>query len=175
MSQTCRAITAVSPGKAEVQTVPVPRVRDGHLLVKVKAVALNPTDWKSTAMEELVGKRIGCDYAGVVEEVGRDVAKPFRKGDRVCGFVFGACVGPTLFLSWCRGAPSIEAVLDPCVARQRPTWTRRESRHSLLTMSLCTGAMRRPHSQSIPLPRQTCRSRFRTISPSKRRPRSASA
>ena len=29
------------------------------------------------------------DYAGVVEEVGSTVTKPFKKGDRVAGFVHG--------------------------------------------------------------------------------------
>jgi NADPH:quinone reductase-like Zn-dependent oxidoreductase len=33
--------------------------------------------------------QIGCDYAGIVEEVGSKVTKPFKKGDRVCGFAHG--------------------------------------------------------------------------------------
>lgn len=43
--QTMKAIKAVVPGKAEVQDVSVPEVRDDWILVKVKYVALNPTDW----------------------------------------------------------------------------------------------------------------------------------
>lgn len=33
---------------------------------------------------------MGCDYAGVVEAVGPLVKKPFKKGDRVAGFVHGS-------------------------------------------------------------------------------------
>lgn len=45
LPQTMKAIKVVEPGKAEVQEVPLPRLRDDYILVKVKAVALNPTDW----------------------------------------------------------------------------------------------------------------------------------
>lgn len=72
-----------------MQTVPVPQIRQGYLLVKVEAVALNPTDWKSIYNGNCVGMRVGCDYAGVVEVVGPGISKVFKKGDRVCGFVFG--------------------------------------------------------------------------------------
>lgn len=89
MISECKAVVCTGPGQAEVQTVQVPRVRDGLILVKVKAVALNPTDWKSASNKETAGLRIGCDYAGVVEEVGHGVTKPFKKGDNVCGFVMG--------------------------------------------------------------------------------------
>ena len=40
-----KAIKVVSQGKAEVQEVPLPKLRDDYVLVKVKDVALNPTDW----------------------------------------------------------------------------------------------------------------------------------
>lgn len=43
--KTMKALKIVSPGRAEIQTVPVPRLRDQYILVKVKAVAINPTDW----------------------------------------------------------------------------------------------------------------------------------
>lgn len=40
-----KAIKIISPGHAEVQDVPIPALRDDYVLVKVTAVALNPTDW----------------------------------------------------------------------------------------------------------------------------------
>lgn len=89
MASTCKAVLCTGPGQAEVQTVQVPQIRDELILVKVKAAALNPTDWKSCNSKETVGLRIGCDYAGVVEEVGSGVTKSFSKGDRVCGIVMG--------------------------------------------------------------------------------------
>lgn len=42
-------------------------VRDDYILIKVKAVALNPTDWKHIAFISPPGSKIGCDYAGIVE------------------------------------------------------------------------------------------------------------
>ena len=35
------------------------------------------------------GALVGCDYSGVVEEVGKNVIK-FQKGDRIAGFVHGS-------------------------------------------------------------------------------------
>jgi len=40
-----KAVKSVEKGKAEIQEVPLPRLRDDYVLVKVKDVALNPTDW----------------------------------------------------------------------------------------------------------------------------------
>jgi NADPH:quinone reductase-like Zn-dependent oxidoreductase len=45
ISETMKAIRIVSVGKAEIQTVPVPRLRGYFILVKVSHVAINPTDW----------------------------------------------------------------------------------------------------------------------------------
>lgn len=89
-SPTYKALIRTAVGKAEVQDVPIPQVRDGWLLVRTKAVALNPTDFKALygPLANEVGIKMGCDYAGVVEEVGTGVTK-FSKGDRVAGLVFG--------------------------------------------------------------------------------------
>ena len=40
-----QAIKIVSVGNAEIQTAPLPESRDHFILVKVNAVAINPTDW----------------------------------------------------------------------------------------------------------------------------------
>jgi NADPH:quinone reductase-like Zn-dependent oxidoreductase len=40
-----QAIKIVSVGSAEIQTVPLPDLQDQYILVKVNAVAINPTDW----------------------------------------------------------------------------------------------------------------------------------
>jgi NADPH:quinone reductase-like Zn-dependent oxidoreductase len=45
LPKTMKGIKNVDVGKAEVQEVPLPRMRDDYVLVKVRAVALNPTDW----------------------------------------------------------------------------------------------------------------------------------
>lgn len=44
-SETMQAIKIASVGKAEIQTVPLPELLDHYVLVKVNAVAINPTDW----------------------------------------------------------------------------------------------------------------------------------
>ncbi|KAJ6436751.1 ribonuclease H [Purpureocillium lavendulum] len=54
------------------------------------AVAVNPCDWKQVDGLGSPGTLLGCDYAGVVEEVASGVHKIFEKGDRVCGIVHGA-------------------------------------------------------------------------------------
>lgn len=68
---------------------PIPRLRPGYVLVDVKAVALNPTDWKHRERINTPGALSGCDYAGVVAETGTGYSKDWKKGDRICGFVHG--------------------------------------------------------------------------------------
>lgn len=87
-----KAIICTAIGKVEIQSVPKPKLRPGYVLIKTKAVALNPTDWRSIYDDQgsAVGTRPGVDFAGVIEQVGADVVKKYEKGDRVCGATFGA-------------------------------------------------------------------------------------
>ncbi|OTA87497.1 hypothetical protein M434DRAFT_399472 [Hypoxylon sp. CO27-5] len=82
-----KAVVMAEKGKAEIREVEKPKLRDGYVLVKVKAVALNPLDWKNLEVRFAPGVRMGADYAGIIEEVGPGVTKPFKKGDRIAGFV----------------------------------------------------------------------------------------
>lgn len=84
-----QAIVVTSPGQASIEEVPIPKLRDDYIIVKVKAISVQPTDWKHIDRFGEPGVRIGCDYAGVVEKVGSRVTKPFKQGQRVCGFVHG--------------------------------------------------------------------------------------
>lgn len=59
MSPTSRAVICTGKGEAAVKEVPVPSVREGHVLVKAKALALNPTDWKSIHSGDATGTKIG--------------------------------------------------------------------------------------------------------------------
>lgn len=87
---TTKAIVFVEKGKATIQDVPIPKLRDDYILIKVTAVGLNPTDWKHIdGAVTVAGSRMGCDYAGVVEAVGPKVTKPFKKGDRITGVAHG--------------------------------------------------------------------------------------
>lgn len=87
---TQKAVIVVEPRKDGLVTDrPIPTLRDDYILIKTVSVGLNPTDWKHVAYLSPPGVLVGCDYAGVVEAVGKDVKKPFKKGDRICGFVHG--------------------------------------------------------------------------------------
>jgi NADPH:quinone reductase-like Zn-dependent oxidoreductase len=88
---TTKAIVFVEKGKAAIEEVPIPKLRDDYIRVKVNAVGLNPTDWKHVEYGMTnAGSRVGCDYAGIVEEVGPKVTKNFRAGDRISGVVHGS-------------------------------------------------------------------------------------
>ncbi|KAI1813316.1 GroES-like protein [Poronia punctata] len=89
---TAKALIFAGPDKAEIREVPHPEIGQGELLVKTRAVAINPTDWKSLskAGEKWFGTRLGCDLTGEVVEVGPGVTRDIKKGDRTAGFVFGA-------------------------------------------------------------------------------------
>jgi NADPH2:quinone reductase len=68
--------------------LPKPRPNDHQVLVKVKAVAVNPVDTYIRGgmfpMDLPWPFIVGCDFAGEVEAVGSAVTK-FQKGDRVWG------------------------------------------------------------------------------------------
>jgi NADPH:quinone reductase-like Zn-dependent oxidoreductase len=87
-----RGIIKTAVGKAILSTIPFPRVRDGYLLVKTIAVALNPTDWQTvdeTNPPSTPPLLLGCDAAGIVLEVGKGVRKHWKKGDRVACVAHG--------------------------------------------------------------------------------------
>ncbi|KAJ3951143.1 hypothetical protein N0V92_012454 [Colletotrichum tropicale] len=89
-----QAVKTIEAGVAKVVDAPVPKLpADDYILVKTTAVAINPTDWKHVDLADkagCVGIWVGCDYAGIVEEVGSGVTKDFKKGDRICGPIDGA-------------------------------------------------------------------------------------
>jgi NADPH:quinone reductase-like Zn-dependent oxidoreductase len=87
---TRRAVVQKSAGIAEVEEVPLPKLRDDYIIVRTKAVALNPTDWKGLGRGTSPGAIVGCDYAGIVEEIGSKVTKSLKVGDRVAGFARGS-------------------------------------------------------------------------------------
>ncbi|KAH7065377.1 chaperonin 10-like protein [Macrophomina phaseolina] len=89
MTGTMKAIKIQEQGKAAVVDAPVPKLRPDRILVKTVAVALNPTDWKHIDfIPNAPGCTSGCDFAGVVQEVGADV-RSVKKGDRIAGWTHG--------------------------------------------------------------------------------------
>ncbi|KAH9931719.1 GroES-like protein [Epithele typhae] len=86
-----RALVVTKKG-VSVQDFPVPaKLADTDVLVKVSAVALNPTDWKSAALERArpPGTVVGCDFAGTVVCAGPAVPASRALGMRVAGFTMG--------------------------------------------------------------------------------------
>jgi NADPH:quinone reductase-like Zn-dependent oxidoreductase len=57
-----------------------------HVLVRVSAVGLNPTDHKMVTHFYMEGRTVGCDFCGVIESAGPSSLLPV--GTRVCGADF---------------------------------------------------------------------------------------
>src|SRR3974390_2678922 len=84
-----------SPDEIQVGEVEKPTPSDHQVLIKVRAVAINPADHQTVRgdVRPITGllrpkrrNRLGYDVAGVVEAVGAKVTR-FRPGDAV----FGSC------------------------------------------------------------------------------------
>ena len=82
-------------GKVDVlqlAEVDLPAISEGKVLVKVKAVSINPLDWKITKgeLKPMTGfkfpKGVGMVFSGSVERVGSDIQR-FKTGDQVFGLV----------------------------------------------------------------------------------------
>ena len=83
-----------SPDVLEVKEVDKPVVKDDEVLIRIRAAAANPADWRVMRgdpylMRMTTGLRkprraavLGSDMAGQVEAVGKDVTR-FRPGDEV--------------------------------------------------------------------------------------------
>lgn len=83
------------PEVLSLEEVEKPTVKEGHLLVKVKANSANPADWHILRGKPFLARLAfglfkpkdkipGADFSGIVEEVGQGVTK-FKAGDRVYG------------------------------------------------------------------------------------------
>ncbi len=65
--------------------IPKPKAKGKDLLVRVKAISVNPVDTKVRSPKEAIEetpKILGWDVAGIVEEVGEEVSL-FQVGDEV--------------------------------------------------------------------------------------------
>jgi NADPH:quinone reductase-like Zn-dependent oxidoreductase len=88
------------PDVVEVREIDKPVPADDEVLVRVRAASLNLADWYAVTGRPWVGRtqmgllkpksnRLGVDFAGQVEAVGKDVGQ-FRPGDEVFGGRDGA-------------------------------------------------------------------------------------
>jgi NADPH:quinone reductase-like Zn-dependent oxidoreductase len=84
-----KALIIKRHGVAAVADIKEQSMRPGYIKVKTVAVALNPTDGHHVASEGRIGGILGCDLAGVVEEVGDECRTHVKKGDAVYGVSHG--------------------------------------------------------------------------------------
>jgi NADPH:quinone reductase-like Zn-dependent oxidoreductase len=88
------------PEVLKVEDIEKPVPAENQLLVKVRAASVNPADWHLVRAEPYIirlgggfgapkNPRVGIDFAGTVEEVGKDVTK-YKPGDEVFGGKGGA-------------------------------------------------------------------------------------
>lgn len=89
-----------TPDVLELREMEKPAVADDELLVRVHAASVNPVDWHTmtgkpflvrtqAGLRKPKSDRLGVDFAGIVESVGKDVTT-FREGDEVFGGRNGA-------------------------------------------------------------------------------------
>jgi NADPH:quinone reductase-like Zn-dependent oxidoreductase len=89
-----------SPDVMKLEQLAKPTPADDQLLVKVRAASLNPVDWHSMRGSPYIMRmasglgapkdpRVGVDFAGTVEAVGKNVTQ-FKPGDAVFGGADGA-------------------------------------------------------------------------------------
>jgi NADPH:quinone reductase-like Zn-dependent oxidoreductase len=89
-----------SPDVLRLEDVEKPVPDSDQVLIRVRAAAVNPLDWHYMRGTPFIGRiamglrkpsitRLGVDFAGVVESVGRDVTL-FKPGDEVFGGRTGA-------------------------------------------------------------------------------------
>ena len=77
--------------KLQLMDLPVPEIRPGEIVVKVRAAGVNPVDWKIREgyLKDLFSHQfpviLGWDAAGVVEGVGNGVTR-FKSGDEIFAY-----------------------------------------------------------------------------------------
>jgi NADPH:quinone reductase-like Zn-dependent oxidoreductase len=88
------------PDVLTIENIEKPEAKDGRVLVKVRAASVNPADWHFVRGVPYIiridfgfgapkNPRVGIDFAGTVEAVGKGVMK-FKPGDEVFGGANGA-------------------------------------------------------------------------------------
>jgi NADPH2:quinone reductase len=75
----------------QLMDLPVPEIKPGEILVKVKAAGVNPVDWKIREgyIKDLFPYEfpiiLGWDAAGIVEQAGEEVTR-FKEGDAIFAY-----------------------------------------------------------------------------------------
>ncbi|KAL7624708.1 hypothetical protein AAE478_006279 [Parahypoxylon ruwenzoriense] len=110
MAPKMKALVTAPGYTANVQEIDVPAPGAGEILVEIRSVAQNPTDWKAV-LSVPAGRTVGCDFAGVVADGN---GSRWRAGQRVAGFVRGSSSDPA------RGVFAEYAVADASLVYEIP-------------------------------------------------------
>jgi NADPH:quinone reductase-like Zn-dependent oxidoreductase len=116
------------PGSLQYGELPEPLLRNDSLLVRVKAVSVNPVDWKTRQglLKLIQGSKfpriIGSDFAGIIDEVAPGIEN-FKAGDRVYGAIPAFSGKP--------GALAEIAIVHQRNVRSMPEWLSFEDAASL--------------------------------------------
>ena len=107
-----------SPDALELKALEKPTPKDGEVLLKVRAVSINASDWELLRGKPLYAriygifkpkiKILGSDVAGQVEAVGKNVTR-FQPGDEVFGDIFDCFGGFAEYVC----APESKLMLKP--------------------------------------------------------------
>jgi NADPH:quinone reductase-like Zn-dependent oxidoreductase len=129
------------PGSLQYGEMPEPILQKNSLMVQVKAVSVNPVDWKirQGVLKLIQGSKfpriIGSDFAGIVKEVSPGIAD-FKAGDRVYGVIPAFSNKP--------GALAELAIVSQKDVRAMPQWLSFEEAASLPIAALtATNGLRR--------------------------------
>ncbi|CAG8257411.1 unnamed protein product [Penicillium salamii] len=145
--QTQSAIIVQGPGKAKVEhNLAIPSPDAFELLIRVHAVALNPSDWMALDAIARPGAGAGYDFAGEVVEIGENVNSPWAVGDRVAGFVHGSHAA-----NYTTGAFREYLTADSELVIRLPDHVSFEAA-STLGMGISTAAQALYQSLNLPLP-----------------------
>jgi NADPH:quinone reductase-like Zn-dependent oxidoreductase len=84
------------PEQVKLEDIPIPEIKAGEALVKIKAAAVNPVDWMTRekiynpeGMDQ-VPMTLGQDFSGVIEKIAPGSRSPLHEGDAVFGETFGS-------------------------------------------------------------------------------------
>lgn len=91
---TQHAVVQDSNGKPIlVDNAAIPPLKPATILVRTKAVALNPSDYKMGSKFPSPGAIVGMDFAGIIVTMGLgtvEIRPDLKIGDSVCGSVHGS-------------------------------------------------------------------------------------
>lgn len=67
-----KAITANKKGieNIEIRNIPISKIQQNEVLIKIKAIGVNPVDWKGVESGEFEDSYIlGTDISGIIEKI----------------------------------------------------------------------------------------------------------